>query len=133
MAFEWSCGVSLFYNSFPSPLCVYVCLFLKKQKKKKKLFQQIYPLTNNYNNLELHERISLYSFCIYYYLFLERRKTRMVGSWWVLVGQHIIYMVRQCSYIHRSEQLIFLQKRKRKGKEKWVATNLYEKLRLQQC
>ena len=32
MAFEWSCGVPLCQNSFPSPLsmCVCVCLFLKR-------------------------------------------------------------------------------------------------------
>ena len=30
MAFEWSCGMLLCQNSFPSPLCV--CLFLEKKK-----------------------------------------------------------------------------------------------------
>ena len=31
MAFEWNCGVFLYQNLFPSPLCVCVC-FLKKKK-----------------------------------------------------------------------------------------------------
>ena len=32
MAIEWNCGVSLYQNSFLSPLCV--CLFFQKKKKK---------------------------------------------------------------------------------------------------
>ena len=32
MFFEWSCGVPLCQNPFPSPLCVCVCLFLKKKE-----------------------------------------------------------------------------------------------------
>ena len=35
MAFEWSYGMLLCQNPFPSPLYVCVCLFLKKEKEKK--------------------------------------------------------------------------------------------------
>ena len=37
MTFEWSCGVSLCQNPFPSPLCVCVCVFVSQKKKKKRM------------------------------------------------------------------------------------------------
>ena len=41
ITFEWSCGVPLCQNLFPSPLCVCVYLFLKKKKKKKRSLTKI--------------------------------------------------------------------------------------------
>ena len=33
MAFEWSCGVRLCQNPFPSPFCVCVCVFVSQKKE----------------------------------------------------------------------------------------------------
>ena len=41
MTFEWSCGVLLCQNLFPSPLCV--CVFVSQKKKRKKKEWVIVP------------------------------------------------------------------------------------------
>ena len=59
MTFEWSCGVSLCYNYFLSPLYVY--LFLKKKKKTSKPEipnqTQTQTLSNHSHSLAIFEKI----------------------------------------------------------------------------
>ena len=67
MTFEWSCGILLCWNPFPSPLCVCVCVCLFLQKKKKRMS----------NCLTLLKRVC----CVQYNLPYPPLKVTMTFEW----------------------------------------------------
>ena len=67
MAFEWSCGVPLCQNFFPSPLCVCVFVSLKKKKTwRKEIFINSFKNGENCIPLLRFSIIILTSFMVNY-------------------------------------------------------------------